>query len=397
MTVRSDAAAAVAALLQRERAAPGDAKVKLSLALALRATGDAAAAERKAAEAVALAPGDARARHVLGFMLRERGALGEAAAQLLEARRLDNDVADPFHLAALTLHALRRRGELAELASPRDAGQRFGETMLKAIAAYEAGDVEGFGAALRSAATIVDRVPPAAANRGAFETYRAFLARLLEVPPARARDLAPGRVHVVGDSHSLTMAHRLIDTGDGMRRLEPSLIFGCMAWHLASPNPGPQSAAFDEAIAACTEGATLLACFGELDCRSTGGLFKRLRSGAERDAGDATSRLADGYLARLQRAAGTRLLRVIVVVPPAARVDDSALAPAERALFRAIAPGLADALRRGASDLGWPVIDLAAVTRDADGRVSGVHHVDSSHVVPAAFVAAAQRAGFRAA
>jgi Flp pilus assembly protein TadD len=104
MTVRGDAAAALVALSQREQMAPTDAALKLSLALALRAAGDPAAAERKAGEAVACAPGDARARHVLGFLLRERGALAEAAAHLLDARRIANDVADPFHLAALTRH-----------------------------------------------------------------------------------------------------------------------------------------------------------------------------------------------------------------------------------------------------------------------------------------------------
>ncbi len=265
--------------------------------------------------------------------------------------------------------------------------------MLQAIAAYEAGDRVVCGAALGVADTLAGRVPPAAANRGAFETYRRFLGRLLEMPwpPSAAA------AHVIGDSHSLTMAHRLLDAGHGMRRLVPSLVFGCMAWHLASPAPNAHAAAFEIAIAACAEGATLLACFGELDCRSTGGLFKRLRSGADRDVGDAAARLAAGYLGRLRRAAAVRALKVIVVVPPAALVDDSALPPAERALFRAIAPAFAAALRRDAGDAGWPVIDLAAVTRDEDGLVDGAHHVDTSHVMPAAFVATAERAGFRAA
>lgn len=395
MTGTRDPAATVAALTVRERAAPRDPAIKLSLALALRAARDGAAAERKAAEAIACAPSDARARHVMGFLLRERGALVEAGEHLLASRRLDNEVADPFHLTALTLHALRRPDALAELPPPREPGQRYGERVLRAIAAYEAGDARACRSDLALAAAMRAQVPATAPNRGAFDTYHSFVDRLLGTAPPESAN-PETQAWIIGDSHSLTLAHRRLDPGDGPRRLVPSLVFGCMAWHLAGPKPGPQSAAFDLAMTACAPGAQVLACFGELDCRSTGGLFKRLRNGADSDVEGAVARLAEGYLARLQSAAEPQRLRVIVVVPPAAKVEDSVLPPPDRALFRAIAPAFAAALRRGAAARAWPVIDLAAETRDATGAVSGIHHVDTSHVLPSAFLAAARRAGFRA-
>ncbi|MBL8697012.1 MAG: hypothetical protein JNK67_01480 [Alphaproteobacteria bacterium] len=391
------ARAAVRQLQAREQAAPGNADVKLELALALRAAGEPGRAEAKVREAIRMADGHPRAQHLLGFMLHARGALAEAATHLLRARELHNDVRDPYHLAALALHALRDHAALARLRAPADPAQHFGECVLRAIAAWQDGDRDACGHALATAARLVASAPAAAPNRAAFETYRRFLAELLAAPPAPARPDAPaGAVHAIGDSHSLTAAHRRIDVGHGLQRIESELVFGCMAWHLANPVPTPQSAAFDAAIERCRAESAVLMCFGELDCRSTGGLFKRLRGMASPDLRGEVSRLAAGYVGRLSDRAQRRRLRVIVVTPPASNADDSALSSADRALFRAIAPAFAEALRASARDRGWPVVDLAAATRRPDGAAAAEHYVDSNHVRPDVLVSAARVAGFDA-
>lgn len=395
MTSGEAARQAVAALRARERTAPDDPSTKLALALALRAAGEPAAAEAKARAAVALQQGDARAHHVLGFMLHARGALDEGGAELLRARAIANGVRDPYHLAALTLLAHRDHARLQALAPTGETGQDFGERVVQAIAAWIAADRTLCRARLAQAAALAPAAPAAAPNRGAFETYRHYLAALLDVPPASALGNEPV-IAAIGDSHGLTFAHRLIDLGEGPRRVVPALAFGCMAWHLASPQPSAQSAAFDAALSASGDGDTVLVCFGELDCRSTGGLFKRLRGDVTPDVDGEVERLVSGYVARLA-AASHRGLRFVIVTPPASNADDAPLPPGERALFRRISPAFAARLREAACTAGWPVIDLAATTRHADGAARTACFVDSNHVRPDAFVAAARAAGFAAA
>jgi hypothetical protein len=331
---------------------------------------------------------------VLGYLLRERGALEEAAVHLLRTREPDSEFPDPYHLLVFTLHALGRHDAIFRLNFPSELGQRFGELVMRAVAAWQARDFAACGEWLERADADRATLPRTAPNAGVFETYRHYVERLLRTRaerPLAGPELAP--VFVVGDSHSLTPAHLPVSLSGETRRIEARLVFGCKAWHLVSGKPNPFAAAFDAAVRRIPEGGAVMACFGELDCRHGIGIFRHLRTQGIDDPIPVVRSLVAGYVARLAETAGARRLHLMLVTPPASNVDETLLPAADRDHFRAIERLFSENLREQAAARGLRVIDLQAATRRTDGSIRGEAYVDTNHILPDVFLEACAVAG----
>ncbi len=196
-------------------------------------------------------------------------------------------------------------------------------------------------------------------------------------------------LHVIGDSHCLSPACLPVSLDGALHRVRPHLVVGAKAWHLAAAvnrKRGPQRTAFQLAAARIPQGARVVVCFGEIDCRADEGLFVYLDSHRDVVQREYIDRFVAAYLDNVMtQLAGHRL---IIYGPPAP--------PAERAS----PPGFIDMVRAFNEALGaatrarsLPYLDAHALSSTADGTSNGRWHMDDFHLVPEAFGAMLKAAG----
>jgi hypothetical protein len=363
------------------------------LGAALLALGDLAGSVEPLTAAVAAAAADGRAWRLLAEALFATGAresLGDLAA-----RAVATETVDPLVAAAVAIAA--------------------------ALAAYVAGD----GADCRSRLGTANRVLAVRANERSLRglqsrrrllvrralddpteriewstvVYAAYLAQLLAFRDAH-RDVyeAEGlpKLHVIGDSHALSPAHTRVRLGGRAHGVRPHLVIGAKAWHLAAglnPGPSPQRAAFERALASIPDGATVVAAFGEIDCRVDEGLFPYLEARPEVDTEAYIRCFAAAYAEAVVDATAARRQRLLLAGTPAP-VRRRAEAAGERlpafvSVVRRFNKALADAARAK----GCAFLDPFALSAGADGLDHGRWHLDDTHLRPDALAATIRAAG----
>jgi hypothetical protein len=228
--------------------------------------------------------------------------------------------------------------------------------------------------------------------------YAVYLAQLLAFRDAH-RDLAaaeglPG-LHVIGDSHSLSPAHTRVRLGGREHGVRPHLVIGAKAWHLAAglnPAPSPQRTAFARALASIPDGATVVATFGEIDCRADGGLFPYLEA-RKCDADAYIRRFAAAYTEAVAAATAARRQRLLLAGTPAP-VRRWAEAAGERLpAFVSVVRRFNEALAEAARANGCAFLDPFALSAGADGLSHGRWHLDDYHLRPDALAATIRAAG----
>lgn len=372
---------------------PRDAMGHLQEAILLQRLERTGEAETTVRRALALKPDTVGAQQLLATLLYRRGELAEAINLLLAARRAPRPGADPNHHLALGLLALDRWGEMAALPPASAPNQRFGETMVAAIAAWIGGDEPACRTWLQHARPL-GAGGVEAPNRAEFRTYLAVLEDLVawraDHPEAYAGE--PGQtVHVVGDSPALGFADLIVDTLGARRRLESHLVFGCKAWHLVREEPSPQRAFFEATADRLGPGSTVIAAFGERDCRYGEGIMRTLRKDPLADWRAMTDALVARYVAWLAEAARERGWNLWLASPPMTNVNTNLMGNHEREIFLGIVTRFHARLVEAAADHGLPLLDVHGVTRDGKGAPVRRHYIDTHHVRPTALIEAFAR------
>ena len=131
-----------------------------------------------------------------------------------------------------------------------------------------------------------------------------------------------------------------------------------------------------------------MACFGELDCRHSIGIFRYVKKQGIDDPLPVIQSLTAGYAARLIGVANERRLSLMLVTPPTSNINDALLPAADRRLFRSIERMFCDGVRDQAAQHDLRVIDLAAATRASGGAVRRDVYVDAHHILPDVFLEA---------
>ncbi len=356
-------------------------------------TDEAIASFRRALEVEPEALG---ANQALGGMLFQRGALESALDHLRTTRAAKPAGEDRYQMLGLTLLALGLYDELAALdpKTSRTAGQRFNETVLKALLFWQQGDFEACQDRINQAEPFA-KVPDSAPNRRVFTTYFNYIQRLLKFRSLNMklyRDEVAGDVYAIGDSHCMMAGHLSIPIGGASHRVVPRLVFGCKAFHLIAPSPTPYRSAFGATLARLPDGAKVIASLGEIDLRYNEGIMDFLRKMPEADPDRTAASLAQAYLDRLTQLARPKGLELIVMSPPASNVNRGKMPEQDREVFDRIIVRFNEELRRSVAEAGLPLIDLFGATRDENGQTIARHYVDPNHVRPKVFVEAAEAA-----
>lgn len=348
-------------------------------------------AETTVRRALALKPDAVGAQQLLATLLYRRGALAEAVDLLVAARRAPRPGVDPNHHLVLALFALGRWSETAGLPVASAPNQVFGETMVAAIAAWVTGDITACRAQLERARPLAAGGVTEAPNRSVFQTYLTILDGLTEWRSDHEETYsgkADSTVHVVGDSHVLSYANLTVEALGATRRLESHLVFGCKAWHLVREEPSPYRAFFEAAAERIAPGSTVIAAFGELDCRYKEGLMRALRKDPLADWRAMTDALVARYVAYLVETAARRGWTLWLASPPMTNVNTNLMSDHEREAFLGIIARFNARLAEEAAGHGLPLVDVHGATRDTGGAPLRRHYIDTNHVRPTALLEA---------
>ena len=333
----------------------------------------------------------------LSKALVEKGSYGEAAAvyDKLPAPVTEHDVVAHGWLC----ESLIRHQQAASVLPLIDRllsggsltlGQRHRYVVTKAIQAWLSGDIENCAVLAAEAAALAEQAGERAVLTNPL-VYQRYLGALLDYrrirPELYADDGTADVLHVIGESHSLSLHGSAIDIGGTRFRFESHMIVGCKAWHLADPTVNYFQRAYWAIVNALPEGANLLVTIGEIDCRYNEGIYP-----LHRKTGTSVRRIVDDtvggfveFTMALAAKKGQQLNLCGVPAPLRAYVGRTSLAADERACFVDVARRFNDRLEARAAERGVGFADLYRLTAEADGMAGGRHHVDDIHLVPAAY------------
>ncbi len=370
---------------------PRDAKSHLLAAIIQQRQGHRAEAEAGARRALELNPDMTGALQLAGGIAYLDGRISESTGYLEKARMGESPAADINHSLALALLASGRANEIGALSPPATPSQAFGETVVRAIAAWVEDRPDVCRELLSQARPMIGHVQMEAPNRSVFITYLNVLDDLLDWrrdKPETYAGEAERTVHVIGDSHTLTAANLTLPVDGAMTRLQTHLVFGCKAWHLVRDEPSPYRGMYAQAIEQIPEGATILAAFGELDCRLKEGIVRLVRTDPELNADTLVDDLVARYVPFMLEAGQRRGLTVWFQSPPMTNINMSLVEDDVRDVFLGVISRFNDQLRRVTAEYGARLVDVNAVTTTEDGTARRGHYIDTNHIRPSALIEA---------
>jgi Flp pilus assembly protein TadD len=389
-----DLEGALAAQTEARMLNPKDARGHLQEGVLLERMGKREEARQAGERAVALDTALIGAQQLLASLAYRRGDLEETSQRMLQARSAPRPSVDPNHHLALALFGLGRMDELHSLASTMAPAQAFGETMVKAIAAWRDNDPAACAELLVIAQPQAGNAAVDAPNRSVFITYGGILDGLLAWRRENADRYgaeAERTIHVVGDSHVLTSANLTLPVDGIMTRFQSHLAFGCKAWHLVREEESPYRGFYRAIAARIPQGATVVAAFGELDCRLKEGIMRVLQSDPKRDWRAMVDELIESYVAFMMREAEEHGWTLWLQTPPMTNITANLLMNLDRSIFLGIIKRFNERLREVATSNNLRLIDVKAVTTE-DDHARYTHYIDTNHVRPSALIAALENA-----
>ena len=374
---------------------PRDPMGHLQAAVILQRLGRPNEAETEARAALERNPNMTGALQLLGSITYFDGRLSEAVDTMGKARASENPPADPNHTLALSLLATDRTREIEDLSPAFTANQAFGEMMVRAIGAWLDNEPELCRDLLAKARPMVPDAWIEAPNRAVFISYLNVLDELIAWRADHEEHYLGKPEHtlyVIGDSHTLSSANLVLPIDGTMTRLDSQFVFGSKAWHLVREAPSPSRGSFELAMARVPEGATVVAAFGELDCRLKEGMVRALRDQPDLDPDTMVDDLVARYVDRVLAEAAKRGQSVWFQTPPMSNINISLVEDDVRELFLHVIKRFNDKLRAVAHEKGARLIDVSAVTSADDGSAVRSHYIDTNHIRPTALIEAFQSA-----
>ncbi|MCE2510872.1 MAG: hypothetical protein J4G10_07880, partial [Alphaproteobacteria bacterium] len=266
------------------------------------------------------------------------------------------------------------------------ANQRYALFVNKGIYAWLRKDFAALGDCLQACTALSDIIDRTTID-ASLCIYQLYLERLLhhcETNPALYAGSPSNEIHVIGESHSLSPNGTVVTFEGTPSKIASHLLIGCKAWHLSQPSENYFQRGLRSALSEVPKKGTVIACFGEIDCRHNEGVFHHHRKqGGDLDA--IIRKTVEGYVAFVTKATAARNTRLLFTGVPAPHHERPALrefAAEDRTAYLEAIANFNRQLKEVAEAKGAAVIDVYGLTAGGDGVADGKWHIDHHHLRP---------------
>jgi len=347
------------------------------------------AAEMSLRRALKIKPDFAVAHSDMGITLQAMGRLGEAEMSYRLALEIEPDFADALFNLGRTLCDLDDLNQAAVIFQKTlgidPANRGLDAAVYLAILHYLDGNLERCRNMLLASQPIMLKTDSNYTNS---RNYWLYLDKLLSWHRRTNQNdnqmQCVGRLHVIGDSHSLS-AHGMAVRYNGQEmRCAAEWIEGCKQWHLGNGMANKYKHKFGAVMARLPRNSTILLLIGEIDCRHDEGIIKASRKYPDKPLAGIMQSTVEAYL-NYVAAIGSRYgHRIIIGGVPATNIQLDALTATVTEQFVHLIRIFNNALKWSALDAGMDFLDVYALTDRGDGIASGERHLDYNHLLPSA-------------
>ena len=399
---------------------PDNAKWWAALAICNQNLGNFGASIEAYSKAIAIKPDYAEAYANLGSALKEQGKLEEAIACYNKALAIKPDNAETFNNIAVTFQeqgkldeaieafkkalaikpdyaaAIENSQNLAvqllpfitnfrynydknetELTSKVTLGPKFQvhkliETFLKAQFSKARSHNKNFKICDQN---LLDRLKPQ--DKIFCHAYSSFIGKLLE---ANWDDepTSENIVYHLGESHSLSYAHRNITVDGSKFRITPRIIFGAKAFHFSQTRHNAFKALAQAHFLSLPKNSKVFISFGEIDCRPNEGFITAAKKLAE-PLDNIITKTAMGYVQWFLEQNKDQGHRIYFINVPAPVYHEKLNADINSEMARTVVL-FNTALKKYSLKYGFDIIDVFSFTVARNGFSNNCYHIDRHHL-----------------
>lgn len=228
------------------------------------------------------------------------------------------------------------------------------------------------------------------AKLSAYFCYLHLLISSQETAHATTGQLSDEVLHVIGDSHALSLHNVQVVYMGQVNTCRSNWILGCKQWHLGNDQANSYKHKFEGEMARLPRPSAILLTIGEIDCRWNEGILMAREKYPGKLLDDVVQATVTGYVRYVAGIAAQYGHQMIVGGVPATNIRlDALTADAAKQFVRLIRVFNA-MLKDQTLATGMDFLDVYALTDRGDGIASGQWHIDDVHLTPSAMVAAFQ-------
>lgn len=207
--------------------------------------------------------------------------------------------------------------------------------------------------------------------------YSTFIGKLLDAEWNEEHS-SKNKVYHLGESHSLSYAHRNVTIAGLNYKIVPRIIFGAKAFHLSQSKYNGFKAITKAHFASLPRGSKVFLSYGEIDCRPNEGFISAAKK-HDKSLEEIIDQTTKGYVKWLSDLNADRKHKLYFFNVPAPVYNKKHSADLNSTVAKAVVLFNAT-LRKYSLQYGFETVDVFKFTAGNEGFSNSLYHVDEHHL-----------------
>ena len=349
-------------------------------------------AEQSYKKAIAIKPDYAQAHSNLGITLQELGKLEEAGASYKKAIAIKPDFANAILNSAVLSVCQNQIADSIKLLNKVieiDSGDFSLRANVKlAVLNFIEDDLHTAYLLIENSKNILRSKSKSVKNDAAYHILIDSLISWHKEKGYPSYENYAQRLHVVGDSHSMSSNRLYIESLNGGSLCKVHWIAGCKQWHLGNSNRNQYKEQFKRVFHSIPEESTILLSIGEIDCRIDDGILKHIKKNPSINQSALIKLTIENYLTYVYNKTIIKANHVVIQGVPCPNIDPAKVEEKDISILVDLIKEFNYELGNKSKKIGFEFLDLHTLTDRGDGYSNGIWHIDEYHLSPAGMLEA---------
>jgi hypothetical protein len=207
--------------------------------------------------------------------------------------------------------------------------------------------------------------------------YSSFIRRLLDATWDEEH-ASENKVYHLGESHSLSYAHRNITIGGSKYRIVPKITFGAKAFHFSRTKEDSFKAITKAHFVSLPKNSKVFLSYGEIDCRPNEGFISAARK-RDKPLEELIDQTTEGYVQWFLEQNADQRHHLYFINVPAPVYNEKLATDLNSEVARTVAR-FNTSLQKYSLQHGFEVVDVFKFTLGKEEFSNGLFHVDRHHL-----------------